>query len=219
MDIPWRYQYINDIGNGGFGKVALVKDLISGQHLALKISSPEQSADLRAEFIRLHRFKHPYMPSVYDFHQTPDFSCFSMEYCNGKRPHDFMNSSGDIYERVSGIWSELTSVLAFIHRKGLIHGDIKPDNIVLTNGGIKLLDLGMARSDGFLLNDTIRCTPAYSSPEVHSGRGVITQASDIYSLGLMILDLKQLHTFMQILKLTILGLEKSLIYFFITIMR
>jgi Nif-specific regulatory protein len=187
--LHWRYRLLETIGQGGFGKVFLVRDSISGRKLILKTTDASGRACLKNEFIRLHRFRHPGLPAVYDFHQTAESASLSQEYCPGILLSERI-SQGPLPEgEALKLLNRLAVILDFIHQRGFIHGDLKPENIVLNSAAVKLLDLGLARKAGSSLDGITAGTPAYVSPELIAGQGVITQASDMFSLGLLLLEM------------------------------
>jgi len=189
MKLHWRYQLLETIGQGGFGKVFLVRDRISGKKLALKTTDASGRTFLKNEFIRLHRFNHPGLPAVYDFHQTAQSATLSQEYCPGDSLAAKLSKGFLPESQALTVLNKLAVILDFIHQRGFIHGDLKPENIVLNGAVVKLLDLGLARKAGSSLTGITAGTPAYASPELISGQGIITQASDIFSLGLLLFEM------------------------------
>jgi Nif-specific regulatory protein len=189
MKLPWRYQFIKDICQGGFGKVILAKDIVSTQYLALKVSKVSEAATLKAEFIKLHRFNHPGLPEVYDYHQDSQLAIMAMEYCAGNSLEAILNNRTIAEAEAIIVLKELAGILSYIHRKGVVHADLKPSNVIINGDAVKLLDLGLAVRSGSTISGTMTGTPAYASPEVLSGSGLITQASDIYSLGLLVYEM------------------------------
>lgn len=189
IKLHWRYQVLEIIGQGGFGKVFLVRDSITGQKLALKTADASGRALLKNEFIRLHCFKHPGLPEVYDFYQTSQLAVLSQEYCPGITLSARLSQGPLPKGEVLIVLNQLAVILDSIHQRGFIHGDLKPENIVLNGAGVKLLDLGLARKTGSSLVGVTAGTPAYASPELLSGQGIITQASDMFSLGLLLFEM------------------------------
>lgn len=113
-----------------------------------------------------------------------------MEYINGRTLTQFIaeNPSHRARKRV---FSQLLQAVDYIHRSGLVHNDIKPDNIMITNSGndVKLIDLGLADNDAHYLARTLGCTKAYASPELLVRDKNIDARSDIYSLGKIMKEL------------------------------
>lgn len=113
-----------------------------------------------------------------------------MEYIDGRTLTEFIaeNPSAEARKRV---FKQLLQAVAYIHRSGLVHNDIKPDNIMITRSGndVKLIDFGLADNDAYYLARTIGCTKAYASPELLAQDKNIDTRSDIYSLGKIMKEL------------------------------
>lgn len=113
-----------------------------------------------------------------------------MEYIDGRTLTEFIaeNPSAEARKRV---FKQLLQAVAYIHRSGLVHNDIKPDNIMITRSGndVKLIDFGLADNDAYYLARTLGCTKAYASPELLAQDKNIDTRSDIYSLGKIMKEL------------------------------
>lgn len=113
-----------------------------------------------------------------------------MEYIDGRTLTEFIaeNPSAEARKRV---FKQLLQAVAYIHRSGLVHNDIKPDNIMVTRSGndVKLIDFGLADNDAYYLARTLGCTKAYASPELLAQDKNIDARSDIYSLGKIMKEL------------------------------
>lgn len=113
-----------------------------------------------------------------------------MEYVDGVTLNEFLagNPSPALRKRVL---MQLLSAVAYIHRCGLVHNDIKPENIMITraDNSVRLIDFGLADNDAFFLARTLGCTPAYASPELLARKDGIDTRSDIYSLGVIIKEM------------------------------
>lgn len=113
-----------------------------------------------------------------------------MEYIDGRTLTEFIaeNPPAEARKRV---FKQLLQAVAYIHRSGLVHNDIKPDNIMITRSGndVKLIDFGLADNDAYYLARTIGCTKAYASPELLAQNKNIDTRSDIYSLGKIMKEL------------------------------
>lgn len=113
-----------------------------------------------------------------------------MEYIDGRTLTEFIaeNPPAEARKRV---FKQLLQAVAYIHRSGLVHNDIKPDNIMVTRSGndVKLIDFGLADNDAYYLTRTIGCTKAYASPELLAQDKNIDTRSDIYSLGKIMKEL------------------------------
>lgn len=131
---------------------------------------------------------HPHIVNVFTYEQcTIVGPGIVMEYVDGRTLTDFLaeNPSHSMRERV---FSQLLQAVAYIHRSGVVHNDIKPENILVTraDNDVRLIDFGLADDDAHYLARTPGCTPAYASPELLSREKDIDVRSDIYSLGVIL---------------------------------
>lgn len=113
-----------------------------------------------------------------------------MEYIDGRTLTQFIAENPTMTER-KRVFKQLIDAVSYIHRSGLVHNDIKPDNIMITRSGndVKLIDFGLADNDAYYLARTIGCTKAYASPELLAQDKNIDTRSDIYSLGKIMKEL------------------------------
>lgn len=107
-----------------------------------------------------------------------------MEYIEGRTLSEFLNEAPTLSLRCK-IFSELLSAIIYIHQKGLVHNDIKPDNILISTNGnsLKLLDFGLSDSDAHYALHTLGCSSKYASPELIKHEERVDVRSDIYSIG------------------------------------
>ncbi len=181
-----RYKVLSTLGEGGMGVVFLVEDTTTSRQVALKVLSKiagdPQEALLRfkQEFRTMTRLRHPNTVEVYDYGQLSDGTpFFTMEVVPGHGLDERLPISPDEFRSVA---LQLVRALGYIHRQGLVHCDIKPENIRLTpDGVVKLMDFGLMVDAG-TSGGTIRGTIAYMAPEV-ARRGKIDARADLYSLG------------------------------------
>jgi serine/threonine-protein kinase len=112
-----------------------------------------------------------------------------MEYVDGRNLTEFLNEKPSRKQR-ERVLEQLLDVVAFLHRKGIIHNDLKPENILITNvdNDVKLLDFGLADNDAHYLSKTQGCTLKYASPELLR-QEALDSRSDIYALGLLIKEI------------------------------
>lgn len=133
---------------------------------------------------------HPHLISVFTYEEdTPVGSGIIMEYVNGRNLTEFLNEKPSRKQR-ERVLEQLLDVVAFLHRKGIIHNDLKPENILITNvdNDVKLLDFGLADNDAHYLSKTQGCTLKYASPELLRQESLDSR-SDIYALGLLIKEI------------------------------
>jgi eukaryotic-like serine/threonine-protein kinase len=201
---PWigrtvgNYRLKERLGEGGMGVVYLADDLSLNRLAAIKFLYTHMVNDREylGRFIREARaaatLNHPHLIVIYDAGVVEDEAYFySMEYVGGGSLGILVQKSGPLGERDAALYiREAASGLAYAHKKGIIHRDVKPDNLMLTEKNIvKVGDLGLAKwtGDGTLVDTTPSGqtigTPFYMSPEQVRGARHVDPRSDIYSLG------------------------------------
>ncbi|MCJ7507789.1 MAG: tetratricopeptide repeat protein [candidate division Zixibacteria bacterium] len=200
-----RYKLLERLGKGGLGEVYHAFDSWEEQNVAIKLanqSSQDTSQDpefgefvetlskdeienFKEEYRLLKQLKHPGLVEAYDFNYSGDCPYFSMEYIQGKSLGEAFREGGS--ELLSILMVELCEVLEFIHQRGIIHCDLKPDNIKVTSSPfkIKLLDFGLAERKGSKINQQPKGTLYYMSPEVFQKKP-LDERSDLYSLGIIL---------------------------------
>ncbi len=199
------YEILAELGAGGMGRVYRAKDLTLERLVALKTLAPEFGKDpgfvqrFLKEARAAARLNHPNIVQIYDFGQVEETYYLAMEYVDG-------HSLGAYLKR--GHFSERDAILvirhacralAVAHAEGLVHRDIKPDNLMLTSKGeVKLVDLGIAKrvDEDQSLTQTGQAvgTPHYISPEQIRGARDVDARADVYSLGATLYHLATGHT-------------------------
>ncbi len=184
-----QYRYITRLGHGGFGDVILAGDIqIPGRKVAIKrIRQP--SSELNEEIIHemqmLSKVVHPNIVSFYHYFEIGDQLCMVSEYCARGNLYDAINPGEPVpLSQVFNWGLTLCEALSAIHNARVIHHDIKPSNIFLTEDGtLKLGDFGIA--------NTLGGTTIYSAPEMLDGTEVIPEdpRPDIYALGITLIEL------------------------------
>ena len=198
-----RYLIQRKLGQGGMGAVYLAENTNLGKRVALKVLSSHIAgrADLAERFRREARsaaaLDHPNIVRVYDFGQDDGLAWFIMEFVEGESLQDRIKREKrlDPIEALR-ITREVARGLDVAHRAGLIHRDIKPDNIMLSkHGGVLIADFGLAKdlSDSaepaLTATGAILGTPYYMSPEQCEGLSDIDARTDLFSLGLVLYTL------------------------------
>ena len=162
----------------------------AGKHFLIKTTkdnSERQNAMLWREYELSIGCDHPYCVHVYTFEvELPIGAGIVMEYLEARTLGEWLSEHPSLKER-ERIFDQLITVVAYLHRKGIIHNDLKPDNILITrsNDSLKLIDFGLADSDAEFALRLLGCTPRYASPELRNG-GTVDARSDIYSLGVLL---------------------------------
>jgi serine/threonine-protein kinase len=192
-----RYRIVGLLGRGGMGEVYRADDLRLGQAVALKFL-PESLKDDPARRDRFYnevrtarQVAHAAVCRVYDVADADGQPFLSMEYVDGEDLASLLRRIGRLpSDKALDIARQLCAGLAAAHERGVLHRDLKPDNVMLDGRGkVRITDFGLAGlAESFAGNDVRSGTPAYMSPEQLAGREVTT-ASDIYSLGLLLYEL------------------------------
>lgn len=195
-----RYTIVNVIGIGGMATVYGAYDQVTGRSVAIKMMNKRLEHNARQiklfvnESTALSLLSHPNIVQVYNTVITNSTKYIIMEYVEGITLKKHIDHRGALPEReVIYYASQILSALDYIHSKGIVHCDIKPQNIILLqNGSIKVADFGIARLDAMLdrskeKNDVALGTVYYVSPEQAQGKAPIAE-SDIYSLGVMLYE-------------------------------
>jgi serine/threonine protein kinase len=194
-----RYQILKELGRGGMGIVYQAHDKQLKDQVAIKILSPLLSNDpealerLKREVSAARRITHPNVIRIHDIAETAGLHYVSMEYFQGPSLKEFIKTSGPIsIGMASNIAYQICDGLEEAHRQGVIHRDLKSQNIIIgASNHIKIIDFGLAQSShlqGMTATGLIMGTPEYMSPEQVSGKRVDERA-DIYSLGIILYEL------------------------------
>lgn len=195
------YRLLNLIGSGGMGEVWKAEDTHLLRIVAVKLLRPEMAGDKewKARFLReartAARLSHPNIATIYAIDEADQRMYIAMEYVEGDSLKQLIASGVlGIHDAVR-IAKLCADALAEAHTHGIIHRDVKPENIVVTKRGVKMLDFGIAKlidappeDAGKLTSDgTVIGTPEYMSPEQAMGR-TIDHRSDIFSLGVVLFE-------------------------------
>ena len=200
-----KYRLENKLGEGGMGFVYLATRLHIGDHVAVKVLHGDKRNDLQAgERFRLEaqtaaRLKHPNAVGVYDYGVTEDgLRYLVMELVEGRSLRQIIAQQGPLpLPAVAEVNSQICAALSEAHRQGIVHRDIKPDNIIVqdTPAGlrIKVLDFGIAKLRDLTASNLtkpghVMGTPRYMSPE-HCMGEELDGRSDIYSLGVVLYEM------------------------------
>jgi len=194
-----RYHILEELGQGGMGRVYKALDTQVDEKLAIKILKPEVAADeksrerFRNELKTTRQISHRHISRVYDFSEADGQSYITMEYVSGEDLKSLIRRIGLLTPgKAVFIGRQITEGLAEAHRLGVIHRDLKPHNIMLDKeGNVRIMDFGIARTfqkTGMTDTGVIIGTPEYMSPEQVEGKEV-DQRSDIYSLGIILYEM------------------------------
>ena len=194
-----RYEILKSVGFGGMAEVYLAKDVLLDRKIAIKVlrkkflDSKTQLEQFKREARSAARLIHPSIVTIYDVCDEGDISYILMEYVEGVSLKSFEEQNGRMDPALAvALTAQLASALAHAHKHNIIHCDIKPQNIVLTEAMVpKIVDFGISR---IVSNETMAFTASvvgsvhYFSPEQAQGLAVTAQ-SDIYSLGIVFYEM------------------------------
>ncbi len=186
----------------GFGDFKLLKTTAyaslylvvkSGKRFFVKTTKDKsewQERLLRREYELGLSAEHPNIVHVYTIEEIEPYGlAMVMEYVDGRTLGDYLAEKPSLKER-KRIFDELLLAVEYLHKRDVVHNDIKPDNILVSysSNTLKLIDFGLADSDAEYALRTLGCTPRYASPELRE-RGEVDARSDIYSLGMVMSEM------------------------------
>ena len=196
-----RYEIERELGRGGMATVYLARDVQHDRPVALKVLHPDLAASLGAE--RFQRevklaagLQHPHILGVYDSGNADGNLWFTMPFVEGQSLRDRLNREGQLpINEAVRICREAALALDFAHRHGVVHRDIKPDNILLIDGQAMVADFGIARAIGASGGESLTQTgmsvgtAGYMSPEQATGESRIDARTDVYALGCVLYEM------------------------------
>jgi serine/threonine protein kinase len=209
QSLEGKYEILSKIKEGGMGAIYLVRHRLLGELRVIKIMKPEvaESEEQQKRFFReaqtATRLRHQNITTFYDFVLGEDGTAYMvMEFVDGINVHDLLQSQGPAPVALAmDLSRQSLSALGYLHRKGIIHRDISPDNIMVTHDDegrpeVKLIDLGIAK----MANSQSELTAAdvfvgklrYCSPEhLNGGAGArnLDARSDLYSYGVVLYEM------------------------------
>ena len=190
-----RYRVIRRLGSGGMANVYLAEDEELGRRVAIKVLDEKHANDeqfverFRREAKNAASLSHPNIVSIYDRGEAEGTYYIAMEYIEGRTLKELIVSRGPLpVERAVSYARQILGAVRFAHRKGIVHRDIKPHNVLVdTDGRLKVTDFGIARAGASQMTEagSIIGTAQYLSPEQARGAPV-DQRSDLYSVGIVL---------------------------------
>ncbi|MCR5581596.1 MAG: Stk1 family PASTA domain-containing Ser/Thr kinase [Pseudobutyrivibrio sp.] len=192
-----RYEVIDKVGSGGMSDVYRAKDHILGREVAIKILKTEFSEDatfvakFRTEAQSAAGLEHPNIVNIYDVGSENGMYFIVMEYVEGITLKTYIEKKGQLnFKEAISIAIQVGRGIEAAHQKGIIHRDIKPQNIIIsTEGKVKVTDFGIARAaSSNTIHADVMGSVHYSSPE-QARNGFVDGKSDIYSLGIVMYEM------------------------------
>ncbi len=196
-----RYAIERELGAGGMATVYLAEDLKHHRKVAVKVLRPELAATLGPErFLReieiAANLSHPHILPLHDSGEADGFLYYVMPYVEGESLRERLDREGKLsVEHMVRLTDDVAAALSYAHDHGIVHRDVKPENIMLTGGRAVVADFGIARAvtaaGGERLTGTGIAigTPAYMSPEQAMGLAEVDARSDVYALGCVVYEM------------------------------
>lgn len=198
-----RYEVQREVGRGGMGVVYEAKDPSLGRRLAVKVLTfsgrdPEEGKQrFRLEAHTVANLTHPNIVTIHDFGDEQGLYYYTMDFIEGKNLDDVIQAEGQIPPvQAAELIEQLARAAHYAHRKGVIHRDFKPGNVIIDeNGAPHILDFGLAKfvhhhDTAITADGVIVGTPLYMSPEQAQGESsAVDERSDVYSLGAMLYEM------------------------------
>ena len=203
-----QYKIISAIGKGGMGEVFLAEDTKLDRKVALKILPAKfaDDADRMSRFVREAKsasaLNHPNIITIYEIGEADGTHFIATEFIDGKTLNDYAKANPLNYQSALEIAIQVASALEEAHQAGIVHRDIKPDNVMVrANGLVKILDFGIAKLSAPAMTDEEAATAIqstspgmvigtanYMSPEQAKGRDV-DRRTDIFSFGVLLYEM------------------------------
>ena len=199
-----QFEILQLVGRGGMGVVYKVRQRQLDRIVAIKILPSAETAAtsgfverFRREAQSLAKLNHPNIVTIYDFGDSNGLFYFVMEFVEGANLRQLMNARRMTPSEALSIVPKICDALQYAHDKGIVHRDMKPENVLVDNAGVvKIADFGLAKllgqtgiDSGLTLSGAVFGTPDYMSPEQKKRSHSVDHRADIYSLGVVFYEL------------------------------
>jgi hypothetical protein len=188
-----KYEIIRVLGRGGMGQVYLARDVLLGRRVAIKFMLDTRAAFVErfdAEARATARCQHENIVVIYDIGDYHGHGFMVLEYLEGETLSRTIANGAQVATVAIELMIPVARALAHAHQHGLVHRDLKPDNVFVTvDGSVKVLDFGIASAfDTPEAKGTVIGTPLYMAPEQHAGEGIDHRA-DLWAFGICLYEL------------------------------
>ena len=196
-----RYRIERELGGGGMSRVFVAEELALGRRVVLKVLPPDMAATVNTDRFRrevqfVARLQHPHIVPVLATGEDADTLWYSMPYVDGDTLRGRMSAGPMSVREAVTVWRDMLDALSYAHKAGVVHRDIKPDNVLLSGRHAVVTDFGIAKAvasatstDGGTAALTgigfVVGTPAYMAPEQAAGMTEIDPRADVYSTALV----------------------------------
>ena len=198
-----RYTIESELGQGGMATVYLARDLKHDRQVAVKVLRPDLARDIGADrFLQeiklTAQLEHPHILTLIDSGEADGFLYYVMPYVEGESLRSKLEREGELpVEEAVSILREMTDALGYAHEKGIVHRDVKPDNVLFSGGHVVVTDFGVAKAvrDAAVGSSAITTagsalgTPAYMAPEQAAADPGIDHRADVYAIGCVAYEL------------------------------
>lgn len=198
VELPRRFEPVSRLGGGGMAEVVLVEDRRRDERVALKIAHPHLAGDpvvsrlFEREFEAVRRIDHPRVVSMYEHLTVDGADALLMEYVDGVDLATSIRWREKLpVGEVRKLGGQLLEALEAAHRRGVVHGDVKPANAMVDDDGeLVLIDFGLARMEAVAASTELESqlgTPGYAAPEILE-RGLVDERADIYGVAVTLFE-------------------------------
>jgi len=203
------YTIVRELGGGGMSRVFLAEDIALGRSVVIKVLLPELAAGVNAERFKREvqlsaRLQHPHIVPVLTAGEVDGLPYYVMPYVKGDSLRARLAAGPMAIPEVISVLGDVAKALAYAQSDGVVHRDIKPDNILLSGGAATVADFGIAKAissarraedgEGLTSLGTSLGTPAYMAPEQVAGDPDVDHRADIYSLGCVAYEMLAGHS-------------------------